>query len=326
MKKRIAVVGNVDDSLWLQKVEAPLATLGEVTTFSQDKVDYLEGYLGSELIIVDTSGIQNAVEFVKYLKDENFTTPLLVVTASPTWRRAREMFKAGATDYLKQTDTEKIVAVSKRTLYKERILLADNHLDFLDVMTEYFQNKGHIVLRAETPERAQTLLLDRPPEIAIIDFRLRNDQDPRDKSGLDLVLRLYKYIQTKFIVLTRENPPAKEILPVLVPDAENRRPAVNFVLKNDGFDALYEAVDLLCNIDFEYLASRIMQHFNQDELKRFCYYELEEMDYQELEGNIKKAKVMALIQYQSRRGRVRDLVKKLSKRRPNVDFIGAKSE
>lgn len=326
MKKRIAVVGNVAESMWLQKVEAPLKTIGDVATHSEGDLDDLTPSLKADLIIVDSSGVSDAVALVRRIKDNNTTTPLLVVTASPTWRRAREMFKAGAADYLKQTDVERLIQIVRSTLFKETILLADNHPDFLEIMAEFFEKRGHLVLKADTPEAAQNLLLKKTPDIAVVDFRLHDDCDDRDRSGLELVLRLYNHIETKFIVLTRQNPSAEEILPLLVPDANNRRPAVNFVLKRDGLDVLYEAVELLCHVNFEYLADRMMQHFNQDELKHFCYFELGGVDYEELAGVNKMTKVMSLVQHQARRGRVRELVKRLAKKRPNVDFVGARSE
>lgn len=326
MEKHITLIGNVENSQWMQKIKTPLALLGNIKTLEEEDVTNKNGRLYTDLIIIDSSGMPNIIEFVEFIKENNKNTSLLVVTASPTWRRTREIFKAGADDYLKQTDVKKIVSICQNMLYRETVLLADNHIEYLDEMADYFKDKGHFFLQANNPDEAQNLLLQHNPAVAIVDIKLKDDRDSKDKSGLDLVLKLYERLNTKFIVLTRENFPIQEILPVLLPDERNRRPAVNFVLKNDGFEPLYEAVELLLNIDFKYLAHKIGAHFSQDELRRFCFYELDNLEYDQLEGNTLADKVMSLIQYHARRGQTRELVKTLCKKRPNVDFIGARSE
>ena len=62
------------------------------------------------------------------------------------------------------------------------------------------------------------------------------------------------------------------------------------------------------------LANKIIDAFNISELKQLCF-ELG-IDYQRLEGNEKGAKVVALILYVERRGRVDDLLQACRRLRP----------
>ena len=71
---------------------------------------------------------------------------------------------------------------------KHVILLADNDDDLRETYKELLENQGYEVVEASTPEDAQEKLRLSTIDLAIIDIRLRDDDDPRDESGFDLVL------------------------------------------------------------------------------------------------------------------------------------------
>lgn len=55
------------------------------------------------LIIIDATAVERADRLVARLRLERPERRIVVVTASPTWQRARAVFEAGAMDYLPKT-------------------------------------------------------------------------------------------------------------------------------------------------------------------------------------------------------------------------------
>lgn len=116
MATRIAVVGNINESQWMQKVQAPLTQIGKVYILTKEEILQHKETCQYTIAIIDSSTVGDDPAFIQELKTEHPEIPHLVVTASPTWRRAREMFKAGADDYLKQMDPEKLVQICSKLL------------------------------------------------------------------------------------------------------------------------------------------------------------------------------------------------------------------
>jgi DNA-binding NarL/FixJ family response regulator len=55
------------------------------------------------LIIIDATAVERAEHLVARLLSERPERRIVVLTASPTWQRARAVFEAGAMDYLPST-------------------------------------------------------------------------------------------------------------------------------------------------------------------------------------------------------------------------------
>lgn len=55
------------------------------------------------LIIIDATAVERAEQLVARLRSEHLERRIVVLTASPTWQRARAVFEAGAMDYLPKT-------------------------------------------------------------------------------------------------------------------------------------------------------------------------------------------------------------------------------
>lgn len=69
---------------------------------------------------------------------------------------------------------------------KPRILFVDNDPDFLDARAALLETEGHVVVKATTAKQARHALASTCFDLAILDVRLNDDADPRDKSGLEL--------------------------------------------------------------------------------------------------------------------------------------------
>jgi len=66
------------------------------------------------------------------------------------------------------------------------VLFADNDLDFLETRSEFLERAGYQVVRACTEAEAQRILADLWVPVAILDVRLKDDDDEKDISGLNL--------------------------------------------------------------------------------------------------------------------------------------------
>jgi DNA-binding response OmpR family regulator len=66
------------------------------------------------------------------------------------------------------------------------ILMADNLKDFLDERREFLEQAGYTVITAHNPLDAERILERSGIDLAIMDIRLVDDDDPEDTSGLEL--------------------------------------------------------------------------------------------------------------------------------------------
>lgn len=120
------------------------------------------------------------------------------------------------------------------------ILFADNDPDFLNTRAAYLKPTDYAVLKASTPAEAEDLLRNAGIDLAILDVRLLDDDDDRDTSGLALAENPeFRHIPK--IVLTGYAS-VESAQRVLVPGPNGIAPAINYILKEKGPDALLQAV------------------------------------------------------------------------------------
>lgn len=121
-----------------------------------------------------------------------------------------------------------------------RILLADNNASFLELCAEFVEDLGYTVITAVSPQEAEALMYDERLHLAIMDLRLRDDTDQNDRSGLMLAKTVARALPK--IILTRF-PVHGDVRDALKPDSYELPPAVDFVDKRGGFEALATAID-----------------------------------------------------------------------------------
>ena len=119
MSPQIIVVSNKPQSEWLSNVSEALSPLGGVHIKSEYEIDTQILQMDPSLFIVDAGAISSDVSvYVSNLRKVYPDLPVVVATTSPTWRRARSMFLAGAADYVRKSfDAKHIVSVCKELLY-----------------------------------------------------------------------------------------------------------------------------------------------------------------------------------------------------------------
>jgi DNA-binding NarL/FixJ family response regulator len=106
--KRIAILSNNEHSPWLKHVSEVLGSLGKLIVYAEDVLanDSAESCDMDvmDMLVVDASGLQmELAERVAWLHGRFPRVPIVVLTSSPTWRRARAVLQAGAADYMRRS-------------------------------------------------------------------------------------------------------------------------------------------------------------------------------------------------------------------------------
>ena len=123
----------------------------------------------------------------------------------------------------------------------KRILFADNDNSFLETRAGFLREAGYEVLLARSPEEAERMLSEERIHLAILDIRLEDDRDERDVSGLVLA-RAKEYRRLPKIILTRY-PTYENVREALGETLDGLPPAVRFIAKQEGGQALVKAVE-----------------------------------------------------------------------------------
>lgn len=138
------------------------------------------------------------------------------------------------------------------------ILVADNNAEFLKSISWFLVQEEYRVLTADNRESAREILEQNVADLAVLDIRLANDLDEKDLSGLDLA-RTARTTTPKIIY--SEFPTYEAARIALGPRIDGLPPAVNFVGKDEGPQALLTAIrnGLLLNAKWAEHRTREMQ-------------------------------------------------------------------
>jgi len=121
------------------------------------------------------------------------------------------------------------------------ILLADNLPDFLDERKEFLEEAGYTVITAQNPVDAEKILERGLVDLAILDIRLVDDDDPEDTSGLELAK---KFGQDIPLIMLTGYPTWESVKTALGKDITGLSPAVDFISKQEGPNLMIQAVNL----------------------------------------------------------------------------------
>ena len=91
------------DSYWSAFLADVIIPLGSLNVAKADDWTATGQEEPDGLIVVDTTHIGRFEQLVTRLYTENPSRRIVVMTASPTWKRARAAFESGAIDYLPKT-------------------------------------------------------------------------------------------------------------------------------------------------------------------------------------------------------------------------------
>ncbi len=122
-----------------------------------------------------------------------------------------------------------------------RLLLADNNPVFLATRAQFLRAQHYRVFAAGSVEEAEQLLQDSWIHLAILDIRLEDDNDDKDISGL-LLAKKETYRHIPKIILTG-HPTYEAVRIALGPVLDGLPPAVDFLAKLEGLEAMLQAVE-----------------------------------------------------------------------------------
>lgn len=126
-----------------------------------------------------------------------------------------------------------------------RILLADNDVEFLQTRATLLRRAGYTVLEAGSLNEARRVLDERWFHVAILDMRLVDEYDRDDISGIELARELRYQRIPKIIATAFPNWEAARA--ALGSRLDGPSPADEFLEKNEGFDALRDAIHRVAN-------------------------------------------------------------------------------
>jgi DNA-binding NtrC family response regulator len=105
--KRFLLITGIDegttDQAWSGLLSEALASLGELHSVTEQDALGAIAQVSYELVIIDALAVDRVTLLVSRIRAQQPTLRIVIGTASPTWRRAREAFLAGAADYIQKT-------------------------------------------------------------------------------------------------------------------------------------------------------------------------------------------------------------------------------
>lgn len=103
MKANFLLINGTREHYWCQVLEEALAPLGSLQVGSEEEAIRLILQQSYDMIIVDATIVNDTPLLVSRIRAQRPDARVVVVTASPTWQRARDVFYAGATDYIRKS-------------------------------------------------------------------------------------------------------------------------------------------------------------------------------------------------------------------------------
>ncbi len=88
------------DKNWRLVLEESLSSLGKLHVVSIEEALIQISDIECEVLIIDATVVEEVELLIARLRAKRPDSRIVVMTASPTWRRARAAFEAGAIDYI----------------------------------------------------------------------------------------------------------------------------------------------------------------------------------------------------------------------------------
>lgn len=108
---RFLLINGSHEDHWHRVLEEALAGLGALQIETEENAFKIDQFGSYALLIIDATVVENVPALVANIRDKRSNARIVVATASPTWMRAREVFQAGAIDYIRKSiDREEMFA------------------------------------------------------------------------------------------------------------------------------------------------------------------------------------------------------------------------
>lgn len=118
-KVTFLLVSKTSRNYWRQVLGEALSSLGSLQVHQEQNVLALVLQQSFALIIIDAAAVSDAARLVSRIRICQPDARIVVATASPTWKQAREVFYAGAVDYVRKlSDKNETLFMLKNALEK----------------------------------------------------------------------------------------------------------------------------------------------------------------------------------------------------------------
>ena len=126
METAFLLVGTGLEALWPLVLQRALSPLGKLYAVSEDAALRTVAEGSYAVAIVDASAVSDVPVLVSCLRARQPQLRVVVVTASPTWQRAREAIRAGAADYIRKSLDEEYLRSRIQVVLDTPLPLASN--------------------------------------------------------------------------------------------------------------------------------------------------------------------------------------------------------
>lgn len=255
MKRTFLLIGE-EQSEWSQRLEMALSPLGKLWVAPENVFENFISRRHYDIVIIDSRHVPDVPKLISRLRSQHHDMHIVVATDAPTWMRAREALRSGATNYIRKSMDEKYIREEVREILemplplsskiknsektKTTILIADNSVEFSETRAEFLESEGYKVILAVNPTDAKKLLENGGIDLAILDIRMTNDDDDKDTSGLTLAKTVAPSVPKIMLTAYPTYDAVREALGYRT--ISGMPAAVNFLNKADGAQAMISAV------------------------------------------------------------------------------------
>lgn len=157
---------------------------------------------------------------------------------------------------------------------KSTLLLVDNNQEYIESVLWFLNKEGFRVLTATSQQEAYEFLKKRGIDVAILDIRLENDTDAKDVTGIELAKKIGHFIP---IIMLTQFPSYETVREALAPQLDGLSPAVDFVAKPEGPQALLKSIQKALRpvsgpIYYQEIAESIDQDYNDARQQAKSYF------------------------------------------------------
>jgi CheY-like chemotaxis protein len=100
---RLLLISDSQSDPWYQIFQEAVTALGTLKMARGEEALRLIRQQYYDLVVIDAARVADAFQLTSSIRKEEPDAKIIIFTASPTWRRAREAFRAGATDYIRKS-------------------------------------------------------------------------------------------------------------------------------------------------------------------------------------------------------------------------------
>ena len=237
MGKQILLVTSEAQS----SAQQALANLGALRVSSDRESTETALEDSCDLVVVDD--VPGSIDLVTRFHDRYPRLPIVVLSSDDSWKRAREAWRAGATDVVSKQPDEAELSESVRRilgLTEKSILFVDDDPEYLDDWSQILREDGFSVATASTREAALEALASRSFGLAVVDLRLERPASDDDMSGLE-VAEAASQNGIPSIILTG-HPRLEIVRNAMRQDKSGRSAAIDLVYKVEGPTALRDRI------------------------------------------------------------------------------------